>query len=123
MRKVIDVVDGAVQTVRSVINPDTPPGVRALPSGTRTLYVAVKFERPPEGQSISIDVYNESGRVDIGAGLLLEERNTATGAYTLRMARQPTAGKFADGRYQARVKVDEEVVARVNWGIGESKDY
>lgn len=101
--------------------PDSPPKTRTLPSGSTKLYIAVKFEMRPQADSLSINIYNNDGEVEIGSGIVLQDENNATGEYTLTMARNPAAGKFEDGPYQARVELDGNVVALVNWEVGESK--
>jgi hypothetical protein len=101
--------------------PDNPPQHRTVPSGTKKVYVAVKFDKKPQFKSLAIDVYNNNGKVEIGSGLALQKDNNATGEYTVTMARNPRAGKFDDGPHQAKVVVDGTVVALVNWGVGGSK--
>jgi len=63
----------------------------------------------------------EGGKVEISGGLVLQEENAGTGEYTLRMGRNPASGKFADGMYQGRVKIDDQTVALINWDIGTPK--
>jgi hypothetical protein len=101
--------------------PADPAKSRTLPSGTKRVYVAVTFANRPQDKTVAIDVYDRNGKVEIGSGLVLEEDNSRTGEWTVRMARNPRAGKFDDGPYQARVKVDDTVVALINWEIGGSR--
>jgi hypothetical protein len=101
-------------------NPDKPPKSRTLPSGAKKLFIAVRFAKKPQANSLTIDVYNGGGKVPVGAGVVLQEDNIATGEWTVRMARNPDAGKFDDGPYQAQVKVDGQVVALVNWEVGKA---
>jgi hypothetical protein len=103
-------------------NPDKPPKTRTLPSGTKELSIAVKFESRPQAESISIEVYNKNGKVEMAAGIATQAENLRTGEYTLSMDLRPKAGKFADGPYQAKVKPGDKVVAIINWGIGEFKE-
>lgn len=98
--------------------PEKPPSSRTLPSGTKEFFVSVKFEKEPEARTIAIDVYNDKGKVGIAGGVIIEERNNRTGAYTLIMGRKPTAGNYEDGSYQAKVLLDSTVVALINWVIG-----
>jgi hypothetical protein len=103
------------------INTAKPPKTRQFPSGAKSLMIRIKFEKKPVDSTIEIPTYNKSGRVEMGGGrgVMLQMENTSTGEFDLQFDLDPKAGKFDDGAYQARVKVNGKVVAVVNWGIGE----
>lgn len=91
--------------------PEKPPLHRVFPSGTKELHVAVRFERRPAAAKFSIEVYNQNGKVTRGTGMLGYEENLKTGEFIVRADLNPQAGPFADGPYQAKIKLDDKIVA------------
>jgi hypothetical protein len=98
--------------------PEKPPKNRMFPSGTKSLRIAVQFERKPVGSSVTVETYNKEGKVQMAGGVVLQIENTRTGSFTLQMGLNPKAGTFDDGPYQGQVKLDGKVIALVNWEIG-----
>lgn len=102
-------------------NPDKPPKTRSLPSGIKKLYIAVTFEIKPQAESITMDVYTKDGKLEVGTEVYSQDRNKATGGWNVLLIRNPKDGKYDDGPYQAKVKLDDKIAALVNWEIGKAK--
>lgn len=102
--------------------PEKPPQHRVFPSGTKELHVAVRFERRPTATSFSIEVYNHNGKLTLGPSISMQAENLATGDFTVGTDLNPKAGPFADGPYQAKIKLDDKVVALVNWEVGQARE-
>jgi hypothetical protein len=74
------------------------------------------FNKEPAG-NCRIEIYNTAGKVDFGYG-----HSTSTdklsGRCTMIFTGQGNE-KLADGAYQAKIKMGDEVFLLVNWHIGE----
>ncbi|MGH9769796.1 MAG: hypothetical protein ACREAB_20420 [Blastocatellia bacterium] len=66
-------------------------------------------------------MYNNEGIIEKEPGVVLDMWNPRTGEFGLEIPFNPKAGKFDDGPYQARVKLDGNLVLLINWEIGEAK--
>jgi hypothetical protein len=100
-------------------NPDNPPKSRTFPSETKKLRIEAKFGGRPQ-KSWSVEVYNNFGEVVMGPGVVLDMWDPSTGEFALECPLNPAVGKFDDGPYQARVKLDGNLVLLINWEIGEA---
>jgi hypothetical protein len=100
-------------------NSEKPPKARTLLSGTNNLFFDVKFKKKVPLTSVAIEVYDKAGKVEVdwsaNVGFIEDIR---TGAFYVSMSGKAKAAKLEDGAYQARLKLDGEVVARVNWEVG-----
>lgn len=101
-------------------NPDKPPKTRTFPSGTKELRIEAKFGSRPQW-SWSVEVYNNLGEVLMGPRVVTDMWDPRTGEFALACPLNPVAGKFDDGPYQARVKLDGNITLLINWEIGEAK--
>lgn len=100
------------------VKPEAPPAHRVFPSGTKELHLAVKFARRPAASSFSIEIYTLKGKVTLGPSISMVAENRTTGEFTVGTDLNPETGAFADGPYQAKVKLDDKVVVVVNWEVG-----
>lgn len=102
------------------LNLRQPPRSRTLPAGIRELRVHVAFNKPPEDAKISLDIYNQAGKVECSGGFgVVASLDDRKGGATLTFPRGFKQGKFPNGAYQARLKFGDQVFLLVNWQIGE----
>jgi hypothetical protein len=98
-------------------HPAEPPKTRTLPAGTSSGFrVGVSFNKEPVGKC-SIEIYNTAGKADFGYAHTTST-DGPTGRCTMIFTGQGKE-KLADGPYQAKVKIGDDVVLLVNWHIGE----
>ncbi len=99
------------------LHPAESPKTRTLPSGTSSGFrVGVRFNKEPVGKC-SIEIYNTAGRVDF-VHAHTTSTDKRTGRCTMIFTGQGKE-KLADGPYQAKVKIGDDVFLLVNWHIGE----
>jgi hypothetical protein len=99
------------------IHPTAPPKTRTLPAGTSSSFrVGVSLSKKPVGK-FSIEIYNTAGRVDFVYAQSMST-DKLSGRSSVIFTGQGKE-KLADGAYQAKVKIGDDVVVLVNWHIGE----
>lgn len=89
-----------------------------LPSGLSMIYCAITLKHGVN--EVSFEIFNDSGPMEIGEGywMTISDHNTGQVTYS-RDIPAPDGGVFADGAYQTKVYLDGELVALLNWSIGE----
>ena len=106
----------------SLPNSDKPPKTRLLPPGANKLDFDLKFEKKVPLAAIAIEVYDKAGKVEVkwsdNVGFIEDLR---TGAFYVSVSCNPKSSKFEEAPYQARLKLDGKVVARINWEVGPAK--
>ncbi len=115
----VEVIGGDVGV--ETCDPDKPPKRRTLPSGSKTISVAVKFNRKPQFETIGLQIANNAGEVNFSDGNAITSEDARTGAYAVEFFRKVKEG-LADGPYQAKIKVDGQIVVLINWSIGEPRN-
>ena len=98
-------------------HPAEPPKTRTLPAGTSSGFrVGVGFNKEPVDKC-SIEIYNTAGKFDF-THAHTTTTDKSTGRCTMIFTGQGKE-KLADGPYQAKVKIGDDVFLVVNWHIGE----
>ena len=100
------------------VKPEAPPAHRVFPSGTKELHLAVKFAQRPAASNCVIEIYTLKGKIKLGPSVYMMAENRSTGEFTLGINLEPQTGAFADGPYQAKLKLDDKVVVLANWEVG-----
>jgi hypothetical protein len=102
---------------------DKSPKGRLLPSGVKELRFQLTFEKEPAPEfKMTTTIYNDSGKVETkNSGNLGFSRNLQSGELLLLFDASLKDGTFPNGVYQARIDVDGEIVAHINWEIAPAK--
>ncbi len=102
------------------------PQKAVFPSGSPRLGVVVSLgKRPPQGTRIDIEVFGAGGAIKLApTGTLTHEIARYGQVEVLMIERtvRPEAGPFADGNFQAEVKINGELHALLNWTVGDAGD-
>ena len=85
-------------------------------SGTTKLYFVVKGGFPL-GTRIEWDIYTNAGPVALETGEHGLEMYEETGEMIEILSISPLSGVFTDGTYQAKIKINDAVIALLNWTI------
>lgn len=94
-----------------------PPRSRTLRADVKKLEFSISFAKKPP--AIELEIHDAKGKVDVKwAEVFSHVENLQTGAYYFSTHCDAPTGKFAPGPYQAKVKLDGQVVALINWQIG-----
>jgi hypothetical protein len=95
--------------------PKDPP--RTFPSGTQKLDFVARFGfPPPNGTKIGFEVFSNAGRVKMRGGFNLTIEGAA--GFQIIFPSTPEEGVYPDGPYQAKLLINDQPVAHLNWTIG-----
>lgn len=102
---------------------DKPPKSRLLPPGVKKFEFMLKFEKEPAGEiKLTTNIFNDRGKVETkNSGNLGFARDFRSGTLLLMFDASLKDGPFPDGVYQARIDVNGQVVAHINWEVGPEK--
>lgn len=96
------------------------PSATRFSSGTTELSLIVIFCPPPsDGTRIGVNIVGTNGQVELDEIVSSIQIGAPEGCLTYGRDLEPKNGVFADGPYQAELRINSLPVAELNWTIGE----